>query len=341
MILGYETRYWPDHVEDELATSDDARAAFARRNSDIPARLTGLAERIGAERRTLDAAILGAARLGRRHGSLGNDFHAYHNEGHVMELAERRLERVIAQLGPAAVPVADAGDLMLFAACHDLRQREPIDVPGPVGGNEAASIAETFRLLDACGFDRRDDRPRYVALELMIAGSTFDSRPQSLPDPATADLPSISGGALARGLALWLDSETPTWRQDLDARRGERLARLAADLDTANVGEPFGLLAETAVRLCREREMRAGRKIDSIASAAPCLGFLGPGQQFYFFDLHRFCSREGEQVFGPQKLANSPRVKEAAIALGARFAANPPANGEEVIAAFLALSAGG
>lgn len=341
MILGYETRYWPDAVEEEMTSVADARAAFARARSDIPARLARLAERLGVPQRVLDAAVLGAARLGRRHGGLGDDFHAYHNEGHVMELAERRLERVIAHLGPAAIPPHDAGDLMLFAACHDLRQREPIDPPGPVGPNEAASIAETFRLLDACGFDRRNDRPQYVALELMIAGSTFDSRPQTLPDPATTDLPSISGGALARGLALWLDSETPTWRQDPDARRGERLARLAADLDTANVGEPFELLADTAVRLCREREMRAGRKIDSSASAAPCLGFLGPGQQFYFFDLHRFCSREGEQVFGAQKAANSPRVRETAQALGARFAANPPANGEDVIEAFLELSGTG
>ena len=160
MILGYETRYWPDAVEDEMAGVTDAREAFARARSDIPARLARLAERLGVESRVVDAAVLGAARLGRRHGGLGSDFHAYHNESHVMELAERRLERVGAQLGPAALTAKDAGDLILFAACHDLRQREPIDPPGPVGPNEAASIAETFRLLDACGFDRRDDRPR-------------------------------------------------------------------------------------------------------------------------------------------------------------------------------------
>ncbi len=98
MILGYETRYWPDAVEVEMAGAAEARDAFARSRSDLPARLARLTERLGVEARVLDAAVLGAGRLGRRHGGLSSDFHAYHNEGHVMELAERRLERVISQL---------------------------------------------------------------------------------------------------------------------------------------------------------------------------------------------------------------------------------------------------
>jgi hypothetical protein len=147
-------------------------------------------------------------------------------------------------------------------------------------------------------------------------------------------LPDVAGGALARGLALWLDSAHPRWREDAGARRGERLARLAADLDTANVGEDFVQLCETALRLCREREMRAGRRLDSPQSALPCLGFLGRGQEYYFFELHRFSSREGERVFGPQKLINGPSVRSTTAALLARFAEQPPADGNAVLAAF-------
>ena len=146
------------------------------------------------------------------------------------------------------------------------------------------------------------------------------------------------GGSLARGLALWLDSALPSWRQDEDARRGERLSRLAADLDTANVGEPFPLLCGTAVRLCREREMRSGRSLESAASAQPSLDILGPGQERNFNVLHRYSSREGQQVFGAGKRENAARVREATAALLAHFSAAPPATGQAVVDAFTALT---
>jgi hypothetical protein len=137
---------------------------------------------------------------------------------------------------------------------------------------------------------------------------------------------------------LWLDICEEGWRGDADVRRGERLARLAADLDTANVGEGFVLLCETALRLCREREMRAGRDLGSDASFLTSLAFLGAGQDYYFFQLHRFSSREGERVYGPQKTSNGPLVRAATAGLQARFADAPPANGEAVLAAFSELT---
>jgi hypothetical protein len=217
-----------------------------------------------------------------------------------------------------------------------------VDVPGPVGDNEAASSAEALRILETCGYRRDADRAQFIGLELMIAGSTFDTRPVAdapeMLDLATDDLPALVGGSLARGLALWLDTAVSGWRNDPDARRGERLSRLAADLDTANVGEDFAQLCGTAVRLCREREMRLGRSLDAAASALPCLDFLGPGQERYFNDLHRFSSREGERVFGPQKLANGPKVRETSNALHARFMDSPPASGAAVLAAFAELT---
>jgi hypothetical protein len=338
VLLGYANLYPPDASELALPDALSARRLLGEKHPDVLSRLSQVAVRLGADQRTLDATVLGTARLALRHGSLGEDFHAYHNETHVLEVAESRLLRLIANMGGAALDAADVATLMMFAACHDLRQREVIDVPGPVGGNEAASIAETIRILRSCGFDVDADREQYLALELMIAGSTFDARPVTAVDPRTEQLPDIVGGAFARGLSLWLDSSYPRWREDADARRGERLARLAADLDTANVGEDFVQLCETALRLCREREMRAGRGLDSPHSALPCLNFLGPGQEYYFFELHRFSSREGDAVFGPQKQVNGAAVTSTTAALLARFNGQPPIDGAAVLAAFSELT---
>ncbi|MBP6627041.1 MAG: hypothetical protein KA187_06450 [Arenimonas sp.] len=340
MIFGYSSLYPPDAVESALADAVAARALLMRQRPDIPARVDAVVARITAGAGApgyADAALLGLARLGLRHGNFGDDPHAYHNEDHVLELGERRLLRTLESLGESGPPAADCLALLLFAACHDLRQRETRDVPGPVGGNEAASIAETFRILDICGFSRDADRPLYLALELMIAASTFDPRP--LPHPDGEAMASVAGGSLARGLGLWLDGERADWAGDPDIRRGERLGRLAADLDTANVGESFSLLAGSALRLCEERERRAGRSLDDAASGPPCLGFLSGGQLNYFFELHRFCSREGDRVFGPTKQANGPAVRRVSQALAAQFAGAAPACGRDVMRAFETLSA--
>ena len=340
MILGYSNLYGPDAIERALPDADAARRLLLQHRPDIPPRLEAMVARITqgtGDARHLDAALLGLARLGLRHGAFGDDPHDYHNEDHVLELAERRLGRVLDELGTDALPPRDALALLVFAACHDLRQREPFDVPGPIGGNEAASIAETFRILAACGFDPVADRDQFLALELMIAGSTFDPRP--LPHPDGEELATAAGGSLARSLGIWLDGDRPEWSAEPAARRGERLGRLAADLDTANVGEAFPHLAESALRLCRERERRAGRALARAASGPTCLGFLSRGQTHYFFELHRFCSREGERVFGAQKAANGPGVRRVSQRLLARFEDVPPASGQAVLDAFAALCA--
>ena len=338
MLLGYSSLYPADASERAVPDPASARALLEARRPGLVASLQQVAARAGDDPRALEAAVLGTARLGLRHGSFGDDAHDYHNEIHVLEVGQRRLLRMVEAMGEAAPPAPDREMLLVFAACHDLRQREPVDVPGPVGGNEAASIAEALRILTTCGYDRERDRAQFVAMELMIAGSTFDARPVTVEDPLAEELPEVAGGSLARGLALWLDGALPRWRSDPDARRGERLARIAADLDTANVGEDFVLLCETALRLCREREMRAGRSLEAAPSALPCLDFLGPGQERYFHELHRFNSREGERVFGPQKLANGQRVRDTSAAVAARFEARAPANGNEVLAVFSELT---
>lgn len=340
MILGYSRLYPADDVERALPDAAVAGALLSTKRPDIVEFVQRRRQRLLAHfgsgcspelDRAADAFVLGTARLGMRHGSLGHDFHAYHNEDHVMELAWRRLNACENQLGLATLPLADWLALALFAACHDLRQREPLDAPGPVGGNEAASIAETLRIMDACGYDRERDRRQYVAIEMAIAGSSFGLFARPLENSAEA---ALGGGALARHLPGFLDQAAPHWRSDPDVERALILARIAADLDTANAGESFAELADSAVRLCREREMREGRPLDRTESAQPCLGFLSNGQERFFFELHHFCSREGERVFGAGKAANAPRVRAVSAALRARFAEQPPAAGAEVIAVY-------
>ncbi len=344
MILGISNLYPGDAVEAALPDAAAARQRLAGSDASLVPRLEAMGARAAGAgfdpaelSRHVDAAVLGLARLGLRHGHLGDDLHDYHCEAHVMEVAERRLGHVIDVLGHGSLPPADWLALLVFSACHDLRQRESFQPPGPVGGNEAASIAETFRILAACGFTPEADRDIFVTLELMIAGSTFDARP--LPHPEAAELATAAGGALARGLGLWLDGERPDWTADPAARRGERLGRLAADLDTANVGESFDHLADSALRLCRERERRCDRALDRAGSGPTCLGFLSRGQLAYFFELHRFSSREGERVYGPGKAANGPGVRRVSAGLLQRFEHEPPANGQAVLDAFAELAA--
>ena len=52
---------------------------------------------------TENAVRLGHARLAVRHGSLGTDFHAYHNEGHVLEICGERMDRLCQAIGLQAL----------------------------------------------------------------------------------------------------------------------------------------------------------------------------------------------------------------------------------------------
>lgn len=287
--------------------------------------------------RTEAAVQLAYARLALRHGHLGDDFHAYHNEGHILEICAGRIDRLHATPGADALSLRDWCALILFGAGHDLRQREAAQSCAGVGANERASIEETRRILDVCGFSPEHDADLYLATELTIAGSTFDAR----PPPGgfrfnAADLVQ-SGGALAAKLDQALDALRPDWRSDADLVHAQRLALIAADLDTANVAESFAAFAASGEHLCREREMLSGRSLAAGESALPVLGFLGDGQDRFFFDLHRFHSALGRAAFGAAKQANAPRLKALGLGLRARIARDgPPANGNQVIAAYRA-----
>ena len=284
------------------------------------------------------ALMISLARLGMRHGSWGDDFHHYHNENHALEILDGRLGRMMHSAGLDRLPLFEWLALSLFATCHDLRQREQVDFSHPIGNNEAASICETRRILALSGFDSQQDRDLYNALDMMIAGSTFDPRPT--PPAAEYNTAEVvtTAGALAPQLPAFLDRDFPGWRDDASAVRAVELAQMASDLDTANVGEAFPWLAESASRLCQEREMRSGRSLDAPNSATPCLGFLSDGQERYFFELHRFCSDIGRDTFAAAKDDNADRLRRVSQALRERFNGRGPENGQAVVEAFSAYS---
>ncbi len=276
-------------------------------------------QHLPAIRKTSDALTLSFARMAMRHGSWGGDFHAYHNENHAMELLNGRLARVRVQLGWSAFDSKDWLLLSLFCTCHDLRQRETPSFDRDVGANERASIAETHRILRICGFDPVDDLEFYQALEFMIAGSTFDARPEPPGAPLNSADAVSSGGSLSSALARDLELQYPNWQQSPELARRHRLMLVASDLDTANVGEPFHALTQSAVRLIREREMRAGRSLQNVAAGPSVLEFLTDGQERYFFKLHRFVSTIGMDVFASGKELNSQKLLKLTALMRAEF----------------------
>ncbi len=346
VILGLPHGFAADETELRLPDAAAARGLageqspletlLARRRRDWATLIASAQDALLFER-TADAVRLAYARLALRHGRFGTDFHAYHNEGHILEICAGRIDRLTATLGLAALPLRDGCALMLFGAGHDLRQREAPHPLAGVGANERASIEETQRILDATGFSREHDADLYLALELMIAGSTFDARPPPGGHSYNAADLVQSGGALAATLDTALDVHHPGWRADANFANGHRLALIAADLDTANVAEPFATFAATAENLCREREMLAGRSLAAGESALPVLGFLSDGQDRFFFELHHFQSLPGRAAFESGKQANAAKLKALSTGLRVRVArAGPPANGNQVIDAYRA-----
>lgn len=342
MILDYPRTFPADTVERQLPSPAAALAILGARAAAFEAMLDARrrdlaplatdADSKALIERTADAITIAYARLAVRHGILGNDFHAYHNEGHILEICGDRIGRLLGAEGAGELSLRDWCALLLFGAGHDLRQREASLFAAGIGANERASTEEMLRILDSSGFDRERDADIYAALELMIAGSTFDARSLGGTQAYNAAELVQSGGALAAKLDAKLDKHRPGWRAEPLLVRGHRLALIAADLDTANVADAFDAFAATGENLCREREMLSGRSLDAGESALPVLGFLTDGQDRFFFDLHRFNSDLGHAAFDAGKQANAPLLKALTIGVRARIAiGGPPATGLQVI----------
>lgn len=327
MPFDYRRAYPADEVEARLPgpalppalVSQPGLAGHARRAA-------AACRAAGVEREAVVAAVqLGVLRMALRYGEDSADPLAYHNEGHLLELLEDKLPLL---LSTALLPTLEREALVLFCACHDLRQREARrHAEEPIGPNEAASMAEADRLLDAAGLE---DPALRTLLRFAIAGSTFAAG----TDEGQAQ------GAFAHVLGHWLDGQRPGWRDDALATQAEHLARMAADLDTSNVASPYPDFARSAIALAIEIQHRAGRPLDSPEAGASCLGFLAEGQERYVFSLQRFASREGRAAFGTQRDANTARVRETSRRLREHFATQAPRDAHAVILAFRSLAAG-
>ena len=322
MPIDYRLVYTADAIEQAVPLSTGLRDTNDPRALAYAERTSRACASAGIERpAVIDIARAAVLRMAMRYGPLGNDAHAYHNQDHLLELLEDKLPALLAT---ASLPAAEREALALFCACHDLRQRETRRHDDePIGANEAASLAETERLLDAAGLD---DAPLRTMLRFAIVGSTF---------AAGNDENVQAQGAFAHRLGAWMDLTRPGWRDDPTAAEAEHLARMAADIDTSNVASSYVDFAESAVALATEIQYRAGRSLDSAEAGVGCLGFLVDGQERYVFGLQRFASREGRAAFGAQRDANAARVRDAGRRLRERFPADaPPASGHAVIAAF-------
>lgn len=285
-----------------------------------------------------DVVLIAFCRLAYRHGSWGKDFHHYHNEHHIFEILGPRLERLIDAIGVAALSLRDWFLLALFAAAHDLRQREVPAFAAGIGSNERASVEETFRILRQCGFSEQSHAEIFLAIELMISGSTFDARPAPpMLEYNSAEVVVQSGGALAQKLDEKLDKHAQGWRTDERIAHALQLTLIAADLDTANVAEAFPVFMASTERLCLEREMRSHRDPADAAAAQPVLNFLSTGQEHYFFDLHRFSSDYGRLAFAAAKQANVEPMRTLTRELRSRVPA--PRNGTQVLDTFRAIVA--
>lgn len=344
MILPYLRKFPADAAEHAVPDATVARAlvrdragvleeTLVRRRIELASLATTADD--GLFERCDDAVRIAYARLALRHGGWGDDFHAYHNEGHILEIFDARLRRLLQSRGAAAFALADWLLLGLFAACHDLRQRETAPYRADVGANERASIDETFRILDLAGFDPERDASFYLGLELAIAGSTFDARPIDREKHNPAEI-AQAGGALAARLEAKLDKYACGWREDALLVHAHALALVAADLDTANVAEPFPRFVETSVRLCVEREMRSQRRLDEPESLYPVVSFLTDSQEHFFFELHRFNSESGRLTFAAAKAANAAPLTALTAALRERAA--QARTGEDVLAALRELT---
>ncbi|MCB1599940.1 MAG: hypothetical protein R3F18_12500 [Lysobacterales bacterium] len=347
-LLDLDSQFPADACEHRVRDVAQAAEALRERRPDLFAVMQEVGQSylstFGEEWRPLlkkaqDALALSFVRMASRHGSWGRDLHEYHNEQHALELLNGRLARARLQLGWQALGAQDWLLLALFATCHDLRQREAADFWHDIGANERASIAEACRILDQVGFSREQDREFFVALSLMIAGSTFDARPAARNFFNTAEVAS-SGGSLAPKLVAELRAERAEEDLDPETARYTRLMLFAADLDTANVAEPFAAFAGSAVRLVQEREKRAGRALNAAESALPVFDFLTSGQERYFFELHRFVSPLGLEVFGNGKRSNEPKVQWQSRRMRELFSGGPRPGqtGQHVIEAFLRLA---
>ena len=130
-------QYPVDAIEVALPDADAAAAfLFSRRPELLPWLMRWQHELVATfgvqiqhdATRANTALRMALARMGLRYGSWGEDYHAYHNENHALELLDGRLERLVREAG-TTLDGRDRIALALFSACHDLRQANDVMAP--------------------------------------------------------------------------------------------------------------------------------------------------------------------------------------------------------------------
>ena len=280
-----------DVVEQKLATAADAQAFCLKYH---PAFLRWLdEERAWVDRQldpppfaepVIDLIVMGFARMALRNGSQSPAPLHYHNESHVLEILHR-LHRVMKE---APESVTDWYALALFAACHDLRQREPGQATRlrGCGVNEEASWKELERLIGDWSLDLPDHWLQ--AQRWMIEGSTFY-------------------------MGMRLGSCQGAWAADLVRQQAMPVAvreqvLLAADLDTANVAEGFLELARSTLALAHERLLLKPAE-DAQGELDFLRKFLEEVQWHYMAQCQQFRSGAGRRVFEAQKNRNLEHLR--------------------------------
>lgn len=275
-----------DAVEQKLATAADAQAFCLKYHPSFLRWLDEERNRVDQQHppppfaaHIIDLIIMGFARMALRNGSQSPSPLHYHNENHVLEILHR-LHRVMVQI-PGMVE--DWYALALFAACHDLRQREPDQAARQqgCGANEEASWLELERLINDWGLTLPSHWLQ--TQRWMIEGSTFY-------------------------MGMQLGSCQGAWAADLVRIEAMPVATreqvlLAADLDTANVAEGFLELARSTLALAYERLLLKPAR-DERAELAFLRQFLEEVQWHYMAHCQQFRSRAGIQVFEAQKKRN-------------------------------------
>lgn len=272
--------------------------------------------------------VLACSRMALRHGSWGSDQLQYHNEKHISIIIDKRIPHLVELDDSHMLNREDWALLALFAACHDLRQREQGRSIDQVGPNERASVAETHRILVQNGLSIKEHDFIFTALDFMISGSTF-----MLPNQNGSTTAETVGGALAPSL---INHQLNNIQLGIDEKnRIAKLSLIAADLDTANVSDPFYYFAKSAQQLCAEREYRSGRNLESPESREAVIDFLGPRQREYFHQLHRFHSALGSAAFSARKLQNEPLLEKLTHDFERLAQENTQLNAQQLMNAFL------
>ena len=222
------------------------------------------------------------ARMALRNGILNPRPRPYHNENHINDLLERLM---LCSRHACSEEIPDYGWMLLsfFAATHDLRQaEEPTNTL--VGSNESASFDEAIRIIAVVDPDGQFRKKYRDILQLMIYGSTFSN--------------GQGNGLVFEGnLAVSLLAD-----EDM-APVDQELVLLACDIDTANVSLSATQYAQSAIKVFRELQSHHNPEY-------PAHAFFSEQQYRYFFELQKFNSVIGKEVFEQMKQRNAAAIQK-------------------------------